>query len=151
MNKKSISILVAITVGLLGLVFLSQNAFVDAPEVVLLPIATYQNAAKEMIKVDGIQPGNFVQSPLAVTGTALGNWYFEGSFPLEVRDSNDTLIGNSIGIAQGDWMTERSVQFYAEITFTSTTATGTLVLKNDNPSGDPIRDRALIIPVTFQK
>jgi hypothetical protein len=86
-----------------------------------------------------------------LTGAALGYWYFEATFPIEIRDSNEVIIGNSFATAQGDWMTENLVPFSLAVTFAQTTATGTLVLKNDNPSGDPVRDRTFIIPVTFKK
>ena len=40
--------------------------------------------------------------------------------------------------------------FTAQLEFSApTTATGTLILKNDNPSGDPAKDKQLTVPVKF--
>ena len=74
---------------------------------------------------------------------------FEGSFPIEVRDSSGAVVGQTIGVAQSDWMVSTGVPFQADVMFTTTATSGSIVLKNDNPSGDPIRDRALIIPIMF--
>lgn len=92
-----------------------------------------------------------ISSPLTVTGQARGTWYFEASAPYELRNSVGTVISQGHIDAQGDWMTEEFVPFKATIQFTKQKAgtTGTLVLRNDNPSGDPDRDRVLEIPVKF--
>lgn len=92
-----------------------------------------------------------ISSPLTVTGQARGTWYFEASAPYELRNSVGTVISQGHIDAQGDWMTEEFVPFKATIQFTKQKAgtTGTLVLRNDNPSGDPARDRVLEIPVKF--
>jgi hypothetical protein len=48
-------------------------------------------------------------------------------------------------------MTEAPVPFKATVTFTSPGAgqSGTIRLKNDNPSGDPSRDKFFDLPVKF--
>lgn len=89
-------------------------------------------------------------SPMTVTGTARGGWYFEESFPVELRDANGLLLASSIAQAQGDWMTTNYVPFTTTLTFgMPTTATGTLIFKKDNPSGEPANDNQLVIPVQF--
>src|SRR3989344_8354890 len=77
-----------------------------------------------------------VKTPVTITGEARGNWYFEGSFPIEVKDNNGKVIGNGIAQASGEWMTEDFVPFEAKIEFTSPgpNQSGTIVLKKDNPS-----------------
>ncbi len=92
-----------------------------------------------------------ISSPVTVTGEARGTWYFEASFPIEVRDVNDVVIGTGVAQAQSDWMTVNFVPFQATITFTPQApgSNGTLVLKKDNPSGEPAYDQSLIIPITF--
>lgn len=92
-----------------------------------------------------------ISSPLTVTGQARGTWYFEASAPYELRNGVGTVISQGHIDAQGDWMTEEFVPFKATIQFTKQKAgtTGKLVLRNDNPSGDPARDRVLEIPVKF--
>jgi hypothetical protein len=92
-----------------------------------------------------------VTSPLTITGKARGNWYFEASAPVELRDANGDTIAQGHLTAQGDWMTQDFVPFTATLTFTQqpSGSTGILVLKNDNPSGDLARQKELDIPVRF--
>ncbi len=91
-----------------------------------------------------------VTSPLTITGKAIGNWYFEASFPATLLDANGKILAQVPAQATADWMTTDYVPFSATLTFTKpTTATGTLILKNDNPSGDPIRDKSMSFPVKF--
>jgi hypothetical protein len=41
-----------------------------------------------------------VSQPLTVTGRARGGWYFEASFPVELRDSSGALLAQTIAQAQ---------------------------------------------------
>ncbi len=104
-----------------------------------------------LIAVDAPFKNATVSSPLVISGTARGTWYFEASAPIELRDASGKVIAQSHVDAQGDWMTEEFVPFKATLTFPKQPAgsTGTLVLQNDNPSGDPERQKELLIPVKF--
>ncbi len=92
-----------------------------------------------------------ISSPMTVAGTARGSWYFEASFPVEVRNASGTVIGQGVAQAQGDWMTTSFVPFKGLITYTAqpSGSHGSVVFKKDNPSGDPARDMQVSIPVTF--
>jgi len=80
----------------------------------------------------------------------VGNWYFEASFPVMIFDANGEKLGVVPAQAKGDWMTTEFVPFEATLTFDKpTTATGTLVLLKDNPSGLPENDNSISIPVSF--
>ncbi len=104
----------------------------------------------QMIKVDFPKPGDTVSSPLKVTGQARGNWYFEASFPVKLFDANGKQIAVIPAKANGEWMTAEFVPFEATLVFAQPeTATGTLVLKRDNPSGMPQNDASISIPVSF--
>ncbi len=111
----------------------------------------------DLITVDAPLMNAQVSSPLTISGKARGNWYFEASFPVVLTDWDGKIIAEGHAQAQGDWMTEDFVPFTATLTFTTPTAgdpsvnRGTLILKNDNPSGDPARDKSVEIPVTFKK
>ena len=61
---------------------------------------------------DTLEPATF---PILVDGQASGLWYFEGSFPLEIRDPRGNILGRGYTVAQEEWMTENTVPFYAEI------------------------------------
>jgi hypothetical protein len=92
-----------------------------------------------------------VTSPLTITGKARGTWYFEGSAPAVLLDQNGSVIAHGHIQAQGDWMTTEFVPFTGTLIFDPQPvgSTGTLVLTNDNPSGDPTRQKTLDIPVKF--
>lgn len=115
---------------------------------------TYQNnkeQAKNPIVLDSPIANNFVASPLYITGEALGNWFFEGSFPVEVRDENNKIIATAIAQARDDWMTEAYVPFSIEVEFPiPETETGRIILKKDNPSGLKELDDFQEIPVRFR-
>ena len=97
------------------------------------------------------QPDEVVSSPLQVSGEAYGTWYFEASFPIELRDANNNLVTQAIAQAQSDWMVEDFVAFEAMLTFGQPqTPAGRLILKKDNPSGLPEFDQQVEIPVRFQ-
>lgn len=92
-----------------------------------------------------------ISSPLTVIGEARGTWYFEASAPVRLEDANGTVLAQHFITAQGEWMTENFVPFEGTLTFsTPQTATGVLILQNDNPSGLPENSRELRIPVIFR-
>lgn len=107
-------------------------------------------AKADLIVVDNVAPGDTVASPLTVTGRARGYWYFEASFPAELLDGNGNQLAIQPAQAQSDWMTVDFVPFSVTLTYpTPATATGTLMLRKDNPSGEPANDDFLAIPVVF--
>lgn len=115
------------------------------------PVQTAQEVQyKDLVHVNAPLPGAKVGSPLTITGRARGNWYFEASFPVKLLDGNGNQIAIAPAQAQGDWMTVDYIPFSVTLTFAQpVTATGTLILQKDNPSGEPQNDDFVSIPVTF--
>lgn len=127
-------------------VAVNPNPIVITPNPVVEATASY----KDLITVSAPISNSTVTSPLSIIGEARGSWYFEASFPIELRDANGVVLTQTAAKASGDWMSTDYVPFTATLTFTMpSTATGTLILKKDNPSGDPARDEQLEIPVQF--
>jgi putative hemolysin/spore germination protein GerM len=94
--------------------------------------------------------GEKIKSPQVVEGTMPGNWYFEATARVVLLDANNKVIATAPATAQGEWMTTSSVRFKATLTFDApATATGTLILKNDNPSGLPENDLTEAYSVSF--
>jgi len=85
--------------------------------------------------------GSTVLSPIAVSGQARGQWFFEATAPVTVTNWNGLIMGEGYITAQGNWMTEEFVPFTGSISYTQPvdtySATGTLIFHNDNPSGLP--------------
>ena len=121
--------------------------------------ATSTPATSTLVTVEPLHTRVIVTSPVSgasvsktftVTGEAPGNWYFEASFPVQVRDADNNKVGEGIAQAQSDWMTTAQVPFKADITVTGYSGLATLVLLKDNPSGLPQNDDSLSIPVVIQ-
>ncbi len=106
----------------------------------------------DLLKVTNLRANDVVKSPLNIAGEARGYWYFEASFPVKLfdADGNNIPLNPPYIMATSDWMTENFVPFEATLEFApSGTATGTLVLEKDNPSGLPEHADSLSIPVRF--
>lgn len=92
-----------------------------------------------------------IKSPLTVKGSAPGNWYFEASFPIELKDENGKTLTKVPVQAQGEWMTTDYVPFEISIPFiVKTKQKGTLILHRDNPSGLPENDQSIEIPIVLE-
>ncbi|MCX6781623.1 MAG: DUF333 domain-containing protein [Candidatus Magasanikbacteria bacterium] len=87
---------------------------------------------------------------LTINGTMPGSWYFEATARVEIYDANGKQVAIAPAQAKGEWMTTNSVPFEAVLKFDAPeTATGTLVLKNDNPSDLRENDKSEIYPIVF--
>lgn len=94
-----------------------------------------------------------VSSPFKVTGYITGEdrWTaFEGQAGVvRLLDANGVELAVSPLTAVGNWM-QSHVDFETNLTFAGpTTATGTLVFRNENASGEPAFDRQFSMPVSF--
>jgi len=147
MNKRFLVLAVLLLVA-----GIAVAVYTIGPRESLAPTDTRTFATLEdLIVVDAPAIDAHITSPYTISGKARGPWYFEASAPFELKDSAGTVIGHGYVTAQGEWMTEGYVPFTAVVTFTKpATPTGTLILRNDNPSGDPERQKTLEIPVKFQ-
>ncbi|MBP6858236.1 MAG: hypothetical protein KBC33_00175 [Candidatus Pacebacteria bacterium] len=158
MKYIKISALILAIFVVLGTVFFMVKKSVYAPaDLSTLPLASYSGGASvNDIRVISVVPGGDIVSPLRITGEARGPWYFEASFPVLLTDGDGLIIAEGYGQAQGEWMTTEFVPFVATLEFTIPANAdafgrrGTLIFKNDNPSGDPARDMAVEIPVLFK-
>lgn len=137
-----ILLFVVIVIGVAALVL------VPGPRTAVAPT---QASLDDLIKVTTPLPNATITAPLAITGEARGNWFFEASAPTQLLDASGTVIAQSPAQAQGDWETTEYVPFSVTLTFPPQPkgSGGTLVLKNDNPSGNPATQKELDIPVQF--
>lgn len=105
----------------------------------------------ENIRLDEPLANKRIASPLIISGEARGTWFFEGDFPVLLRDTNGEIIAQGIAQTQDDWMTEDFVPFKLELVFAlPPTEFGELVLRKDNPSGLPEMDDAVSLPIVFK-
>lgn len=105
----------------------------------------------ETLLVSNPRPNQVVTTPLIVSGQARGIWFFEATFEVEMLDDLDNSLGVGYVTATEEWMTEDFVPFTGELQFSlPSTETGTLVIRNANPSGLPEHQKELRMPVRFQ-
>lgn len=106
---------------------------------------------KEMIQVEYPKAGQIVSSPLKLRGKARGYWYFEGDFPVELRDMDGNTLVSTYASAKSEWMTEEFVPFESKLAFDAGNVhKGILILHRANPSGLPEHDRSITIPLKFE-
>ena len=112
---------------------------------------TYINSSADLIMVDLPFPGAVVGKEFSVIGKARGNWFFEASFPFDLRDPSGKIIAQSYAQAEGEWMTTEFVPFKGEIKVPiSYIGPATLVLMKDNPSGLPEHDASVSFPIVIE-
>lgn len=114
------------------------------------PTVVRTGAFSDKVVVSSPLPGATVGSTFTVKGAAPGNWYFEASFPIEVRDPSGTLLAQLPAQAEGEWMTTEQVSFSVDISTQDYTGPATLVLHRDNPSGLPENDSSVEIPIIIR-
>lgn len=119
------------------------------------PIVPTESPIEELLVVSLPQVGESISSPASIVGQARGQWFFEASFPVRLFDSNGTLIATTVATAKPepgkDWMTSDFVPFTAVLQFPLvSSATGTIVFENDNPSGLPELKREYRLPISFR-
>lgn len=151
-----VSVIALLTIAaVLAWILLGRPATVHAPTADTDNPITSQSSVDaplhERVFVSTPENGEAVGKTLIVSGEAPGTWYFEGSFPVQVRDADGTVLAIAVAQAQSDWMTEAQVPFLVTLTIdTSYTGPATLVLLRDNPSGLPEHDDAFEVPVVIQ-
>lgn len=112
------------------------------------------NEKNDLIQINYPRPNQEISSPLEISGTARGSWYFEASFPIILLDFQGNIISQGIATTQSDWMTEDFVPFTATLSFDISASDqgqeGKLILKKDNPSGLAENDDSLQFPVILK-
>ena len=140
--------LLIVAIILLALVFDWGRGSVVAPTIP----ATAADATDTPIIVSYPLDNQTVTSPIHISGVVHGSWFFEGSFPVELVNSNGEVIGTTTASTDGDWATTTDVNFTATVSYPKATTTdrGFLVLKNDNPSGDQAHDEEKFIQLILK-
>jgi hypothetical protein len=117
----------------------------------LLDVKPAGNCRDAFIAVDTPAPGAVIESPLTIRGRARGTWFFEGDFPILLKDADGDIIARSYVTAAKESMTTDFVDFSGSLSFTKPKpgSRGTLVFVKDNPSDQAELDDSTAIPVFF--
>lgn len=143
---------IIIVIGVFALIVLPGAKTAEAPGGTVATTTTPGFASlPDTITVTAPAIDATVTSPITITGQARGGWYFEASAPVKLLNSAGSVIAQGFVTAQGDWMTSDFVPFSGSLSFPAqpSGSVGTLVLNNDNPSGEAANLKTLNIPVQF--
>lgn len=94
-------------------------------------------------------------SPITIKGRAVGNWFFEASAPVDVVNWDGLIIGSGYVTVDApyDWMTTDFVPFTGTVSYDASQLGpynyGWIIMKKDNPSGEPQFDDALEFKILF--
>jgi hypothetical protein len=93
-----------------------------------------------------------IGSPLTISGYVNGDGWigFEGQVgTVKIVDANGYVLGQGPLTATTDWMAT-NIKFSTNLRFERpTTHTGSLIFRNENPSGIPSRNKQFILPIKF--
>ena len=98
----------------------------------------------------GLTSGQTIVTPLIVSGMVVGNWFFEGSFPVYLKDANGNQLGVGLASSTQDWMTTAQIPFTVTLPAVTYHGPGSVVFTKDNPSGEAQFDASYSVPVIFQ-
>jgi len=147
----STKLIVAIVILFAVVIAAAVLIVLPAPE----QVPSEENGSSELfvsenVKVSSPLPNSPVPKTFTVVGEARGPWFFEASFPVQVRDPNNDLVGQGIAQTSVNWMTTDFVPFTAHVTVTDYAGPATLVLLKDNPSGLPELDDAVSFDIIVE-
>lgn len=148
--------LAIITLVLAGIILfffpkLSNAPKPDGKETVLTQTPT----TSPSITFDNLSNNARVQSGKIITGKVTGRWFFEGSFPVTLRDINGNTFTTVVATTKEDWMVTNHVTFSVSLPNAFIyTGVGSFLFKKDDPSdGEAPYDATtdeLIVPVIFE-
>ena len=154
MNKHTRAFVV---IGILALVVIAIGIIVGKSSIGESKVPTPQQpqgivgttVAGGQITIDNLTPNQNIHTPVTVTGI-IAKWFFEGSFPVFMKDNLGNQIGVGLAHSSQDWMTANPIPFSVILPATNYTGPGTIVFHNDNPSGEPQNDDSYTVNVVFQ-
>ncbi len=146
-----IGIIFLLSVVVLGVIFIEKNNTKGTPQSIFGPIL---RISKTGLVVINPLPESQISSPLKITGYVNGDGWtgFEGQVGnVKLLDSAGNALAAGILAATTEW-TKLPTNFEVTLNFQSTIAQlGTLVFKNENPSGLQEKDKEFILPVKIPK
>ncbi len=147
MNTNKLLIIIVIILAVI-ITILTGFLFLPTEEIKAPTVPTLMG-----IEIFSPKANEIISSPINISGLVNGNgWFgFEGQVGVvKLKDDNGKELALGILTAQGEWM-QKVVNFKTNIKFSNpATSTGTLVFYNENPSGDPDKDKTFVLPVRFK-
>ncbi len=135
------------------LIFLAIIIVVLLGFFVFMPKPVERPPTPAPIEVFNPQPNEEVSSPLKISGTVGGDGWsgFEGQVgTVKLMDYKGNELGSAVLTATTEW-TKFPTSFETTLNFTAANdGSATLIFHNENPSGDPARDKAITMPIRIK-
>lgn len=96
-GKKIIWIGIALA-ALAGIVALL--ALIPASKPPAQPLSRFEKLEQELV-VHNLKAGDYIKPPLFIAGEAAEDWYIEGKFAVEIKDSEGELVGSGVAELRG--------------------------------------------------
>ncbi len=162
-TSSTVIVLLLLVIAVLGWLLSTKSAEAPSTNEVAVPVnsntevpgnvqtpPTAKPPLSKQVQILSPKANESVGKKFTVTGKAPGNWFFEGSAPIQVRDSETSKIFQGVAKVSGDWMTTKLVPFSADIIIQGYSGNATLVFLRDNPSGMPENDDSVELPIKIQ-
>jgi len=153
-NKKTANTIIVTL--LIVLIVLAAFLFIDGPkagaplDTAQIPAAQMSGDTANMVSLS-IAPGAVLAGATTITGTIRGAYFFEANARGMLLDASKNVLKTFPITATTDWMTSDAVSFTTIADATGIApGSGYFRIANDNPSGDPVNDKYIDVPVVFQ-
>lgn len=88
-----------------------------------------------VISFDALKDNDHVQPKQIITGKVPGYWFFEGSFPVELKNASGQTFATVIAKTNQDWMVTTNIAFSITLPDEFTYhGVGSILFKRDDPS-----------------
>ena len=152
MNKNIFYFIITILISFGAYFYVSGEirAFSKEIDIIASKQQTYNpKTFKDKVQVISPKPNTIITSPVKISGSVSGTWFFEGQVISRIIDEDGTVLGQGPLVATDDWMTVQSVGFSGIIPFDVPSGkTGFVIIEADNPSGSA-NPPSFKIPVSF--
>lgn len=110
--------------------------------------------APSAITFENLNENDRVKPKQIITGEVPGYWFFEGSFPVELRKASGETFATVIAKTNQDWMVTTNVKFEIILPASFTyTGVGSILFKKDDPSDGEAPwkpEYEEVVPVIFE-
>lgn len=142
-------ILLVVVVAFLGYLFFKKPVVTPVGGGVT-DIPSMSGDTADLVQVS-LVPGATLSGTVTIAGSLKGGYFFEANARGMLLDASKTVLKTFPLTATSSWMTTDAVSFTGTVDVGGAPAgPGFVRIANDNPSGDPIHDTYIDIPVVFQ-
>lgn len=114
------------------------------------PVRTDNPADPGPMEITSLTQGEKVGEKFTVSGRAYAAWFQEGKIGIDLIAPDGSLIWTGYAFGEGDWTTDTTLPFSADIDAGSYRGNAVVQIIRDNPSEDPAYDSTYSIPVVIQ-